>query len=148
MHSLHDHPRHRWHTPTPELLGWRGDALRWAAEHRGRSKPLRALGREFADTWLRHDSFWHLGTPMPQPHLPRAYLPPMLGYHGMPWELSEEYGGLPAPQIEDLHERERGRLGMRFCLTAKARHRLHRLGLDEAARERWMAALCTLLYGL
>ena len=144
MHSLHDHPRHGWRRPTAGLAGLRGAALAWAEEHPDHPDPLGALARRARKGqigWLRHDSIWHIGPPPPRPRMELV-----LGYHGMPWELSEEYGGLPAPVLEDYREREVYRDGTRFLVTSFAAWALRALGWKRARTEWLMALLCAVLY--
>ena len=144
LHSLHDHPRHGWPRPTPDLAGLRGAALAWAAAHPGHPDPLGALAQQSQEggiRWLRHDNIWHIGTPLPRPH-PQ----PMLAYHGMPWEPSEEYGGLPTPLLQDFREREAHWEGTRFLVTAFASRALRSLRCKRGPAERLMALLCGLLY--
>ena len=144
LHSLHDHPRHGWRRPTPDLAGLRGEALAWAAGRPGHADPLGALARQARKGqmgWLRHDNIWHIGTPLPDP-----CTEPMLGYHGMPWELSEEYGGLPAPVLEDYRRREACWEGTRFLVTSFAARTLRSLHWKRDPAERLMALLCGLLY--
>ena len=144
LHSLHDHPRHSWRRPTLDLAGLRGAALAWTEAHPGHPDPLGALAQQAAEGrtgWLRHDNIWHVGAPLPRPAAP-----PMLAYHGMPWELSEEYAGLPTPSLEDYRKREAYWEGMRFLATTVASRALRFLGWKPRRAERLMALLCSLLY--
>ena len=144
LHSLHDHPRHSWKSPTADLAGLRGAALAWTEAHPDHPDPLGALAQQAEGgriAWLRHDNTWHLGTPLPRPR-PE----PMLAYHGMPWALSEEYGGLAAPVLGDYREREAHREDKRFLATALAARTLQRLRWKRDRKERLMALLCRLLY--
>ena len=142
LHSVHDHPEHRWDRPTPHLLGLRGAARRWAAENAGKAglEDLEDLAREMPDQWLRHDGQWHLGTPLPSPRLRfrRAH-------HGMVWECQDDYGGLPLPNWERHVARLRSRRGWKFAATWLARAALR--PLPERAAATGMAGLCRLLYG-
>ena len=144
MHSLHDHPRHGWRRPTADLVGLRGAALAWAAAHPEHPDPLGALAQRAGEGqigWLRHDNIWHIGTPLPRP-----VAPPVLAYHGMPWELSEEYGGLPTPALEDYRRREACWEGGRFLLTSFASRALRTLRWRQGHAELLMERLCGLLY--
>ena len=144
LHSLHDHPRHSWRRPTADLAGLCGEALAWAAAHPDHPDPLGALAQQAEEGrigWLRHDNIWHIGTPLPHPR-PQ----PMLAYHGMPWELNQEYGGLPAPVLEDFREREPYWEGTRFLVTAFASWALRTLRWRHGHAEVLMERLCSLLY--
>ena len=144
LHSLHDHPRHGWRRPTADLAGLRGAARAWAEAHPGHPDPLGALAQQAKEgriDWLRHDNIWHVGLPLPRPAAP-----PMMAYHGMPWALSEEYGGMPAPVLEDYRKREAYLEGMRFLATTITSKGLRFLGWKPRPAERLMALLCSLLY--
>lgn len=144
MHSLHDHPRHGWHRPTTDLVGLRGSALAWAKAHPDHPDPLGALARQAKEGrigWLRHDNVWHIGTPLPRPRLES-----LIAYHGMPWEPSEEYGGLILPVLEDYRDREMHWEGVRFLVTALASRALRLRRGKSVGAERLMTLLCRLLY--
>ena len=139
LHSVHDHPDHRWDRPTPHLLGLRKKTLQWAAQNAGKAG-LQDLVREMPDAWLRHDGQWHLGAPLPAPRVRW-----MRASHGMMWEANSDYGGLSTPSWEPHLRRLRSRFGWKFRATWLARRLLR--PLPERATMACMAGLCRLLYG-
>ena len=141
IHSLHDHPEHRWDAPPVHLAGLRGEALARLAENgAGGGRRLHDLVREMPGAWLRHDRQWNLGTPLPTPRIdPRA------AYHGMVWKGNGLYAGLVIPSYRHYMERRGARRHWKFAATWLARQLLR--PLPERAATACMVGLCRLLYG-
>ena len=142
IHSVHDHPDHRWEAPPSHLAGLRGAALQRATERGSQAgEVLAELAREMPEAWLRHDGQWHLGTPLPRPGVGLWQ-----GHHGMRWSCSADYADLATPDWASQLRLVESRRDWRYGTAWMARRLL--LPLVGGARvQKAMGMVCRALYG-